>query len=124
MEFTDIFLKTLDKEGVAPIVTWNDREPHLAATWNSYIHRSGDGRMLIPVMGMQTTQDNIAANNRVKMVIGSKEIQGKFGPGAGFLLEGTARVIREGQELAMMRKRFEWANCLLEVTVTQITQTV
>ena len=75
-------------------------------------------------MGMKTTQDNIAANNRVKMVIGSKEVMGKYGPGAGFLLEGTARVIREGKELAMMQERFNWANCILEVTVSQVTQTV
>lgn len=122
--FTDIFLETLSKEGVAPILTWNSEEPHLAATWNSYIHKTGDGKLLIPVMGMKTTQDNIAANNRVKMVIGSKEVTGKFGPGAGFLLEGDARIIREGQELGMMKERFAWANCLLEVTVTQVTQTI
>ena len=122
--FTDNFLETLSKEGVAPIVTWNDGEPHLAATWNSYIYKTENNRLLIPVMGMKTTQNNITANNRVKMVVGSKEVTGKFGPGAGFLLEGTARIIREGAELAMMRERFNWANCLIEVTVTQVTQTV
>lgn len=122
--FTENFLETLSKEGVAPIVTWSGGEPHLAATWNSYIHKTKDDRLLIPVMGMKTTQDNIAANNRVKMVIGSKEIMGKFGPGAGFLLEGTARIIREGEELAMLREHFSWANCLMEVTVTEVTQTV
>ena len=121
---TEIFLNTLSKEGVAPIVTWSDTEPHLAATWNSYIHKTEEGKLLIPVMGMKTTQDNIAANNRVKMVIGSKEIAGKFGPGAGFLLEGSARVINEGKELTMMRERFNWANCLIEVTITQLTQTI
>ena len=118
------FLATLEKEGVAPIMTWNGGEPHLAATWNSYIHKTDDGRLLIPVMGMQTTQDNLAGNNRVKMIIGSKEVMGKYGPGAGFLLEGTARVLKEGENLAMVRQRFNWANCLLEVVVTRITQTV
>lgn len=122
--FTETFMETLGKEGVAPLVTWSGAEPHLAATWNSYLHRTEDGRFLIPVLGMKTTQDNIAANNRVKMVIGSKEVMGKFGPGAGFLLEGTARVLREGKELDGMRERFEWANCVIEVTVTQVTQTV
>lgn len=122
--FDENFLTTLGKEGVAPIVTWSAGEPHLAATWNSYIHRTEGGKLLIPVLGMKTTQENIAANNRVKMVIGSKEVTGKYGPGAGFLLEGQARVIREGKELDMMRERFAWANCLIEVTVTQITQTV
>lgn len=122
--FTDTFLEALNKEGVAPIVTWSGGEPHLAATWNSYLHKTEDAKLLIPVMGMKTTQDNIAANNHVKMVIGSKEVMGKYGPGAGFLLEGTARVIRDGKELAMMRERFDWANCVIEITVTQITQTV
>ena len=118
------FLATLEKEGVAPIVTWNGGEPHLAATWNSYIHRTHGGKLLIPVMGMKTTQDNLAGNNRVKMIICSKEVMGKFGPGAGFLLDGTAKMLREGEDLAMMQKRFNWANCLMEVTVVKITQTV
>jgi len=122
--FDENFLETLNKEGVAPIVTWNVGEPHLAATWNSYIHKTDDNKLFIPVMGMKTTQDNIAANDRVKMVIGSKEIMGKYGPGAGFLLEGKARILREGRELDMMRERFNWANCLIEVTVTQLTQTI
>lgn len=118
------FLAALGKEGVAPIVTWDGGEPHLAATWNSYIHRTDDDKLLIPVMGMQTTQNNLARNNRVKMIIGSKEVMGKFGPGAGFLLDGAAKIIREGEYLTMMQKRFSWANCLMEVTVTKITQTV
>ncbi|MDY0242646.1 MAG: pyridoxamine 5'-phosphate oxidase family protein [Rhodospirillaceae bacterium] len=122
--FTAEFLATLEKEGVAPIVTWNEKEPNLAATWNSYIHRTGDNKLLIPVQGMLTVQDNVARNNKVKMVIGSKEVQGKFGPGAGFLLEGTAAFIREGKQLAMMQERFPWANCVLEVSVSRITQTV
>lgn len=122
--FNDTFWETLSKEGVAPIVTWGVGEPHLAANWNSYIHRTADDRLLIPIMGMKTTQDNIAGNHRVKMVIGSKEVMGLYGPGAGFLLEGNARIIKDGQELDMLKERFNWANCLLEVTVTQITQTV
>lgn len=122
--FSETFLETLGKEGVAPLVTWAGDEPHLAATWNSYIQRAEDGKFLIPVLGMKTTQDNLAVNNRIKMVIGSKEVMGKYGPGAGFLLEGTARVIKEGKELESMKKRFEWANCVLEVTVSQVNQTV
>ncbi len=122
--FDATFLATLDKEGVVPIVTWNDEEPHLAATWNSYIHRTHDDKLLIPVMGMQTTQNNLAENKRVKMIIGSKEVMGKFGPGAGFLLEGTAKILRDGENLAMMQKRFEWANCLMEITINKITQSV
>ena len=118
------FLTTLEKEGVAPILSWSEGEPHLAATWNSYIHRTEDGKLLVPVLGMKTTQDNVSRNNRVKMIIGSKEVMGKFGPGAGFLLEGTARFLMDGEELTMMRKRFEWAQCVLEVTVGTITQTV
>lgn len=122
--FPENFLMTLSKEGVASIATWAGGEPHLAATWNSYIHKTESDALLIPVMGMQTTQNNIAANNRVKMVIGSKEIMGKYGPGAGFLLEGTARFLHSGEELAMMQKRFTWAVCVMEITVMKIAQTV
>ncbi len=122
--FSEDFLNTLSKEGVAPILTWSTGEPHLAATWNSYIHKTSNDKLLIPVMGMQITQDNVAANNQVKMIIGSKEIMGKYGPGAGFLLDATARFLHTGEELTMMQKQFPWANCVLEITVTEITQTI
>ena len=122
--FDETFLSVLGHEGVAPIVTWNAEEPNLAATWNSYIHRTRDNRLLVPVMGMHTAQENLKANNKVKMVVGSKGVKGKYGPGAGFLLEGTARIVHEGEELAAMKKRFDWANSLMEITVSNVIQEV
>ena len=122
--FTELFLEILGKEGVAPIMTWTDAEPHLAATWNSYITIKDGQKLLVPILGMQTAQKNIAVNNRVKMIIGSKEVAGMYGPGAGFLLEGTARFLHDGQDLAAIKERFPWAVCLMEVTVSKITQTV
>ena len=121
---TDNFLAILHKEGVASILSWADGEPHLAATWNSYITITPEQKLLVPVLGMQTTQNNVAVNNRIKMVIGSKEIVGLYGPGAGFLLEGTARFLHEGAEIAAAKERFPWAVCLMEITVNAITQTV
>ena len=122
--FTELFLETLGKEGVAPLVTWTDAEPHLAATWNCYITIKDGQKLLVPILGMQTAQKNIAANNRVKMIIGSKEVAGMYGPGAGFLLEGTARFLHDGQDVTAIKERFPWAVCLMEVTVSKITQTV
>lgn len=122
--FTELFLTTLSKEGVAPILSWANAEPHLAATWNSYITITPEQKLLVPVLGMQTTQKNVAANHHIKMIIGSKEVAGMYGPGAGFLLEGTARFVNEGRELEELKVRFPWAVCLMEITVTHITQTV
>lgn len=121
---TDLFLKVLAKEGVAPIVSWANGDAHVAATWNSYINVTPDRRLLIPAAGMRTTESNVDVNNRIKMVFGSKEIKGMHGMGAGFALEGTARFLDEGPEFATMKEKFPFLNRVLEVTVTKLTQTL
>ena len=55
----DNFLSVLNKEGVVTIVSMGESEPHIANTWNSFIHLTNDERLLIPAAGMQSTEKNI-----------------------------------------------------------------
>ena len=121
---TDTFLAVLSKEGVAPIVSWADGGAHVVATWNSYIQVTPDQRLLIPAAGMRSTEADIAVNDTVKMVFGSKEVMGGHGMGAGFALEGTARFITEGEEFTMMKEKFPFLSRVLEVRVTKLAQTL
>ena len=83
-----------------------------------------DNKILIPAAGMVKTEANIKENNKVKMTLGSKEVQGHFTQGAGFRLEGTAKFISLGEEYDMMKEKFPFLTRVLEITLTEIEQTL
>ena len=100
------FFEILRHEGVVSILS-QGVEPHLVNTWNSYLTITADGRILIPAGGYRKTEENIAADNRIKLTLGSRQVPGKGGsPGTGFLVEGTARFPTSGQDFQTIRQKF------------------
>ena len=66
--------------------------------------------------------DSFAKN--VLLTLGTKEIEGKMGPGTGYFIKGTARFMDSGPAFDMMKQKFSWANRVLEVTVSSVKQTI
>ena len=122
--FTETFDEVLAHEGVVAVVSWADNDAHVVNTWNSYIRKSGDDKLLIPVFGFRKTEKNTAINPKVLLTLGSKEVMHGKRMGTGFLLTGTARFIASGPELDMMKESYTWANRVLEVTVDSLKQTI
>ncbi len=122
--FDERFMTVVSKEGVVSIVSCSDDEAHVVNTWNSYLAFPGESRMLIPVYGMRKTQEKVEKNNNVLLTLGTKEIEGKMGPGTGYLIKGTAKFMKSGPEFDMMKQNFSWANRVLEVTVSSVKQTI
>jgi hypothetical protein len=122
--FTEKFLEVISKEGVVSIVSCAGNEAHVANTWNSYLVSPSDGRLLIPAYAMRKTEKKTLENNKVLLTVGSKEVNGFRGPGAGFLIEGTAKFIASGPDYDMMKAKFSFLTRVLEVTVTALTQTL
>jgi hypothetical protein len=122
--FNQIFKDVASKEGVVSIVTCAENEAHVVNTWNSYLHLTEDGKILIPAWKMRKTEKKVQLNDKVLLTLGSKEVQGKMGPGTGFLLEGTARFISSGPDFDMMKAKFAFQTRLLEVTVSSVKQTI
>ncbi|KAF5035572.1 FMN-binding protein [anaerobic digester metagenome] len=122
--FDQIFKDVVSKEGVVSIVTCAENEAHVVNTWNSYLHLTEDGKILIPAWKMRKTEKNVQLNDKVLLTLGSKEVQGKMGPGTGFLIEGTAKFISSGPDFDMMKAKFAFQTRLLEVTVTSVKQTI
>lgn len=122
--FTQTFQDVISKEGVVSIVTYADGEAHVVNTWNSYLTLPADGVLLIPAWKMRTTEQKILNNNRVLLTVGSKEVEGRMGPGTGFLLEGTARFLKSGPEYDLMKSKFVFLTRVLEVTVESLKQTI
>lgn len=113
----------LTKDGVVAIATLGEDGPHMVNTWNSYIRVSEDDRLLIPAGYMHKTEANIAFNNQVLITLGSSKVRGNNGPGAGFLIKGTAAFITEGPDFELLKSKFSWLRATLAVTIDSATQT-
>jgi len=122
--FTDRFREVISKEGLVAIVSCSDGEAHVVNTWNSYLVTPDDKRLFIPAWKMRKTEKKTLKNNKVLLTVGTKEVNGRMGPGTGYLLEGTARFISSGPEFDMMKNKFSFLTRVLEVTCTSMVQTL
>ncbi len=113
----------LKQDGVAAIATLGQDGPHMVNTWNSYIRVSADGRLLIPAGYMHKTEANIAFNSAVLITVGSSKVTGNNGPGAGFLIKGTAAFITSGPDFDVLKSKFAWLRATVAVTIDSATQT-
>ncbi len=122
--FTEKFLEVLSNEVVVSIVTCANNEAHVSNTWNSYLVIVEENKILIPAAAMIKTENNINFNPNVKLTLGSHEVMGYKYMGTGFLLEGTARFLKDGDNFKMMRNKFPFLTRVLEVTVSSCKQTL
>ena len=109
-------------DGAVSIVTTGDDGPHLVNTWNSYIVATPDDRLLIPASGFNKTEKNLANRNEAILSIAAREIEGYKGKGTGFIVKGSTRFVKSGEEFDRMKERFSWIRAVLEVTVASAKQ--
>jgi len=57
------------------------------------------------------------------ITLGSSKVRGNNGPGAGFLIKGTAAFITEGPDFDLLKSKFSWLRATLAVTINSATQT-
>lgn len=122
--FNEKFLDVIKHQGVVSIVTTGESEAHVSNTWNSYLTIVEGDKILIPAAAMIKTEKNVNFNNKVKLTIGSHEVMGYRYMGTGFLLEGTAKFLKEGSHFDMMKEKYSFLTRVLEVTVTSCKQTL
>lgn len=121
----DNFLRVLEHEGVVAIASQGpDGLPHLVNTWNSYVQITNDGHLLVPAGGMDKTEANVSANRVVLLTAGSREVEGRRGPGTGFLITATAEFVRAGADFDLIKTKFPWARAALKMSITEIMQTL
>lgn len=122
--FPEKLLEVLKHPGIVAIATQGDDGPHLVNSWNHYLQLPDDRHLVIPAGFMHKTEANIAKSNRVLITIGSHEVQGKIGPGTGFLITGTAAFATAGPDFEAVKARFPWARGAVVVTVDSVEQTI
>ncbi|MFA7693506.1 MAG: pyridoxamine 5'-phosphate oxidase family protein [Candidatus Hydrogenedentales bacterium] len=117
------YSQILSHEGVVAIATMGADGPHLINTWNSYV-QVRDDKLLIPVGMMQQTEKNLAADDRILLTAGTREVEGSRGAGAGFLIKGTGAFHTSGEAFDTVHSKFPWARAALVVTVQSHAQTL
>jgi len=122
--FTEKFLEVLNHEGVVSIVSCSNNEAHVVNTWNSYLVIVEGNKILIPAAAMIKTEENVNSNPDVKLTLGSKEIMGHAYMGTGFLLEGTAKFLKDGEHFNNMKEKYSFLTRVLEITVNSCKQTL
>lgn len=120
--FPDKFFEVLKYEGVISITTWSDNEAHVTNTWNSYL-KIKDDTIWIPAAGMNSTEADVAKNNRVIVTMGAREVEGFNGyQGTGSRVEGTASFISEGPIYDEMYAEFPFLKRVLAVKAEMAKQ--
>ena len=109
-------------DGAVTMVTTGEDGAHLVNTWNSYITVTPDDKLLIPASGYNKTEKNLGIHNEMILSIASKEIEGYRAKGTGFIVKGTTRFVKSGEDYDRMKERFSWIRAVLEITVTSAKQ--
>ncbi len=112
----------LDRAEWVAIATAGTEGPHVAGTWGDYIRALGigdDGTLLIPVGGYRTTEGNIASDNRIELLLATRQVQGGHGPGKGCRIRGTGRIQTAGEWFEKTKRAFPWARGVLVVTADE-----
>lgn len=103
------------------IVTAGEDGPHVVGHWGSYMFRDiEDGLIAFPVGRYQKTEQNLKANNRIQLLVASKQVQGTKSMGQGCLITGTAEIVAAGKAVEAVRVKFPWARGALVVRVEEI----
>jgi hypothetical protein len=124
MEIPEKVKEILNHEGVVAIATQGKDGPHLINTWHSYVQLTATGNLLIPAGGMKRTEENLLKDNRIVATLGSREVTGMRGPGAGFFINGTAKLLISGNQYDLVKEKFPWARATLEITINSVEQTI
>lgn len=121
---TEKFYDVINHEGVVSIGSCSNNEVHISNTWNSYLVIVEGNKILIPAAAMIKTEENVTINPKINLALGSKEVMGYRNMGTGFLLEGTAKFLKDGEYFDMMLKKYPFLTRVLEITVESCKQTL
>ena len=119
------FVEVMKYEGPATIVTVNGHPASVVNTWMSYIKVNQAGNyLLIPAAGMRSIEHDFEKDNHVTLTMGTKEVEGTVGPGAGYHVHGTGEFFELGAEFDEMKETFPWIRKVLKVKIEDIEQKI
>lgn len=117
------FFEVLKYEGAVSITSWGaGDEANVTCTWNSYLVVE-DNKIYIPAAGMTSTEADVKVNDKVKLTLAAREVEGFNGyQGTGFRIIGKAEFLSSGPVYDMMFEKYPFLNRVLVVTVESAKQ--
>ena len=105
------------------IVTSGDDGPHVVGNWGDYMRALGIGAdtLVFPAGRYHQTEQNLAKDNRVQLLVASRKVQGTRSLGQGYLIAGTAEIVGSGDIADAVKKKFPWARGALVIHVEEVT---
>jgi predicted pyridoxine 5'-phosphate oxidase superfamily flavin-nucleotide-binding protein len=105
------------------IVTQGEDGPHMVGNWGDYVRKLGirGDTVLLPAGRYHQTEANLARDNRVTLLIASRDVPGPHGPGQGYAMTGTAEVVTEGPLVDEVKEQFAWARGALVIEIAKAT---
>lgn len=119
------FLEVMAHEGAVTIISTSQTAPgfHAVNTWNSYVHIE-DNTLHIPAAGMHSIQADMVHDDHLMLTMGSKEVMGTVGPGAGFHVFGRGHFIESGAIFDTMHAEMPFLTRVLAVDVDDVQQKI
>jgi predicted pyridoxine 5'-phosphate oxidase superfamily flavin-nucleotide-binding protein len=113
--------EVLDETEVVAMVTEGPDGPHITATWGEYVRTLGieEDRLVIPAGFYRQMEANLGRNPAIQILVASRKVQGNIGPGQGFTLKGTGRIVDSGPDMDRVKAHFDWARAALIVDITE-----
>jgi hypothetical protein len=113
--------EVLDKTEFVAMITTGPQGPHITATWGDYVRKLGfeDDRLLIPAGYYHHLEANLEHDPVIQLLIASRAVEGKLGPGQGFTLKGTGMIVDSGEAMDRVKAHFPWARAALVVKVME-----
>ncbi len=117
--------EVIDKTEWVAIATCGDSGPHMVGTWGDYVRALGikdSGIIVIPAGYYNITEENLKRNNRVELLIASRQVHGTNGrPGQGCSISGRGEIQTSGKFADMAKSKFPWARGALVITVEKVS---
>ena len=113
--------EVLEKTEFVAMVTAGPQGPHITATWGDYVRTLGfeGDRLLIPAGYYHQMEANLERDPEIQLLVASRGVEGKLGPGQGFTLKGTGKIVDSGEEMDRVKAHFPWARGALVVEVAE-----
>ena len=111
----------LEKTEFVAMVTTGPQGPHITATWGDYVRKLGfvRDRLLFPAVYFLQMVSNVERDDGIQLLVASRQVEGNLGPGQGFTLKGTGKIVDSGEDMDRVKAHFPWARGALVVQVVE-----
>ncbi|MHB1645857.1 MAG: pyridoxamine 5'-phosphate oxidase family protein [Candidatus Acididesulfobacter diazotrophicus] len=123
-KINNVVKEALDKTEMVVLGTCGADGVHLSATWGEYVKNLGlidDETILIPAGGLEKTEENLKLKNQIEVLIGSKQVAGKFGAGQGVSISGKGEFIYSGEIFNKVKEKYSWIRAVLMIKIGSFT---